>query len=160
MQSTFKNIRKKIIITLFEKSQNMYTILFKKKKKPWNISKKELLNYPKGSLGKEIGLFLAKNNFEVLPKLERHDCYHLITGYGTEVQDEIALQYLCYGNGKKSLYLFGVIVVGTIILPDYFKYYITSYKKGKNLKPFYHLNFKPLLTTNLKTLKTNLSWKS
>ena len=82
--------------------------------------------------------------------MERHDAYHIVTGYKSKVQDEIALQYLCYGNGKRSIYLFGVIIIGTFLLPDYLNYYHKSYQIGKNANPFYDLDFENLLDTNLK----------
>jgi len=115
--------RKKIINWLFEISQHVYTAYFKKNN-PWNITKSDLLQYPEASFGKHLGLFLEKNNFELIPKVERHDAYHVITGYSTKVEDEIAQQYLCFGNGKRSIYLFGVIVIGTVLLPDYLGFYI------------------------------------
>lgn len=136
-------MRKKFIYWLFEHSQRMY-IKFKDKT-PWQISVDELLTYPTESFGYHLGSFLKTNNFELLPKVERHDCYHLLTGYGTKVEDEIALQYLCFGNGKRSLYLFGVLLVGSLILPDYFNYYYKSYKLGKACNQFHHFNYKNLL---------------
>lgn len=154
MQSTFKTKRKNIIIWLFNKSQNVYTKYFKRDRAAWCISKQQLLMFPNGSLGQKLGVFLKENNFEIMPKLERHDCYHLLTGYDTNVEDEIALQYLCFGNGKRSLYLFGVIVLGTIMLPDYMRYYIKSYKIGKQANMFYQFEYKKLLQTNLKDIKS------
>lgn len=136
-------MRKKFIYWLFEHSQRLY-IKFKNKK-PWNISTSELLTYPEDSFGFHLGTFLKTNNFELLPKVERHDCYHLLTGYGTTVEDEIALQYLCFGNGKRSMYLFGVLCLGTILLPEYYKYYYKSYQLGKNCNPFHQFNYKNLL---------------
>ena len=154
MQSTFKIIKKQLIVWLFKKSQSLYVRLFKRSKKPWNITKKELLTYPIETFGYQYGQFLDKNNFEILVKLERHDAYHTLTGYQSNVEDEIALQYLCYGNGKRSIYLFGVIILGTFLLPDYYKYYLKSYKVGKNANPFYHWNFKKILHYNLNDLQT------
>jgi len=156
MQSTFKNRRKKLIVWLFEKSQTLYVRYFKKNKAPWKISKQKLLKYPTDTLGYKYAQFLEENKFEILPKLERHDAYHVITGYKSKVEDEIALQYLCFGNGKRSIYLFGVILLGTIILPDYYKYYHKSYHKGKQAKPFYHLEFEKLLSKNLKSLQKKI----
>ena len=153
MQSTFKNIRKQLIIWLFEKSQKFYVKYFKKQKKAWNISLLELLELPKETLGYHYAKFIDDNGFDILTKLERHDAYHVITGFKSEVQDEIALQYLCYGNGKRSIYLFGVIILGTFLLPDYLKYYLQSYKIGKKSNPFFDLDFENLLETNLQDIR-------
>lgn len=152
-------IRKKLIEWLFMNSQHIYTKLFKKKKIAWNINRKDLLQYPKESFGKQLGQFLTKNNFEILPKLERHDCYHIITGYKTKAEDEIALQYLCFGNGKRSVYLFFVIVFGTLLLPDYSRYYFTSYQIGKNANIFHCFDYKKLLLTPLIKIRSAMFTK-
>lgn len=136
-------MRKKFIYWLFEHSQRMY-IKFKNKQ-PWGITSQELLTYSKDTFGYHLGKLLQVNNFELLPKVERHDCYHLLTGYGTSVEDEVALQYVCFGNGKRSPYLLGVLLIGTIILPEYYKYYIKSYKLGKNCNKFHQFKYENLL---------------
>jgi len=142
------NKRKKIIEWLFDKSNTIYTNLFKKHK-PWGIYKKELLGYPEDSFGKHLGMFLDRNNFELIAKVERHDAYHALTGYGTKVEDEIALQCLCFGNGKRSLYLYGAMLLGIIILPEYYKYYYKSYCIGKRANTFHHYDYKKLLKVSI-----------
>lgn len=144
-------MRKKLIIWLFKYSQLFY-IQFKKKT-PWNISKQQLLSYSKETLGYKLGEFLNEHNFELLPKVERHDAYHLITGYGTKVEDEIALQFLCFGNGKRSPYLLGVLCIGSLLLPEYYSYYLKSYQLGKNCNTFHHFNYKNLLNYSFKELQ-------
>lgn len=143
-----KKLRKQLINWLFEVSSKAYTRVYKNHE-PWGITKNNLLSYSKNSLGYNLGLFLEKNNFELIPKVERHDCYHVLTGYSTKVEDEIALQYLSLGNGKRSPYLFGAVILGTIILPDYLPYYIKSFNIGRQANVFHSLNFKTLLKTNM-----------
>ncbi|WP_036841137.1 Coq4 family protein [Polaribacter sp. Hel_I_88] len=147
-------MRKKFIYWLFEHSQRMY-IKFKNKT-PWGITSKELLTYSKDSFGYHLGKLLVDNNFELLPKVERHDCYHLLTNYGTKVEDEIALQYVCFGNGKRSPYLLGVLFIGTILLPEYYKYYLKSYKLGKNCNQFHHFNYKNILQFSLQDIRESI----
>ena len=137
-----------IIEWLFKRSQKVYTNTFKNHD-PWGIYKTELLSYHSDSLGKHLGLFLDKNGFELISKVERHDVYHTLTGYGTKVEDEIALQCLCFGNGKRSPYLYGAIILGVSILPDYFKYYYQSYHIGKKANSFHHYDYKKLLKVNI-----------
>lgn len=150
-----KRLRKKLITWLFEISKELYTYIFKNHA-PWGIYKKELLTYPKGTFGKHLGLFLDENNFELIPKIERHDAYHVLTGYGTKVEDEIALQFLSFGNGKRSVYLFGTLFLGTIILPDYLTYYWISYRKGKNANSFHNLDFKKRLKVSLEDFRASI----
>jgi len=148
----FKDLRKQLIIWLFEHSQRLYTSLFKNHQR-WKLTKLDLLLLPKDTFGWHLGKFLDKNNFELIPKVERHDCYHVLCGYGTAVEDEIALQCLCYGNGKRSPYLYGAIILGVAILPDYFKYYYKSYKIGKDAHSFHHFDYQKLLKTSLEDIR-------
>ena len=147
--------RKQLIAWLFKVTQHIYTTYFKTNT-PWNIKKEQLLEYSTSSFGYHLGLFLDSNGFELIPKVERHDAYHVMTGYNSNEEDEIALQYLCYGNGKRSIYLFGVITIGTIILPEYWKYYLKSYRIGKSANMFYNLDYKGLLNASISTLRASI----
>lgn len=147
--------RKELLTWLFKNSQKLYGDLFLNRK-PWGIKKAELLNYPKESFGRHLGLFLEKHNFELIPKGERHDAYHTLTGYKTTVEDEIALQYLCIGNGKRSLYAIGAAITGSIILPEYFKLYYKSFWVGKNANTFHHFDYRHLLHVSLYDLRSTI----
>ena len=58
-----KTFRKQLINWLFEISNKIYTRIYKNHE-PWNITKTELLNYSKDSLGFKLGEFLNTNNFD------------------------------------------------------------------------------------------------
>ncbi len=145
-------MREKIILWLFDNTQKIY--LKFKNREPWNISTEDLFLYKENSLGYNLGVFLKRNGFQLLPKVERHDVFHVITGIGTKVKDEIALQYLCFGNGKRGAYLYLAILAGIILFPEYISYYFKSYKLGKNSAIFHHFNFKKLLKIDVKKLRT------
>lgn len=148
----FTYLRKQLIIWLFEHSHRIYTNLFKNHDS-WNLTKADLLQFPRDSFGRHLGEFLNENNFELIPKVERHDCYHVLCGYSTKVEDEIALQCLCYGNGKRSPYLYGAILLGIAILPDYYKYYYKSYCIGKQANSFHRFNYIKLLDIPITDLR-------
>ena len=131
-----------------------------KKHESWKVTKDDLLKFPDESFGRHLGEFLSKNNFELIPKVERHDCYHVLCGYSTAVEDEIALQCLCYGNGKRSPYLYGAIILGVAILPDYYKYYFKSYNIGKAANPFHQFDYKKILKVSIQDLRTAIFSKS
>ena len=121
-------MRKKLVVFLFEISKSLYTKFFKKNHIPWEVTTEDLLQFPTETFGFHLGEFLQKNNFQLIPKVERHDAYHTLTNYGTRVEEEIGLQYLCMGNGKKSPYMYGAILLGTLILPEYISFYLQSYQ--------------------------------
>ncbi|WP_121667148.1 Coq4 family protein [Mesonia aquimarina] len=153
-------MRKKLVLWLFEFSKKIYTKWFKKNHIPWCVSVQELLLYPSESFGHKLGEFLNQHHFQLIPKVERHDAYHTLTQYGVSVEEEIALQYLCLGNGKKSPYMFGAIILGTFILPEYFAFYYKSFLKGKDAKPFHHFDYKKLLQKNYNEFRAEIFQKN
>lgn len=149
-----KTTRKQLINWGFEKSQFVYRKF--KKKEPWGIRTSQLLTRPKHTFGYHLGAFLNGHGFELIPKVERHDAYHVLTGFGISVEEEIALQYTCFANGKRTPYLFGVLVFGTLLLPEYFKLYIKAYHYGKNAHSFHHFDFKEVLPLSFNKFKATI----
>ncbi|MBQ0152087.1 MAG: hypothetical protein KBS61_04265 [Chryseobacterium sp.] len=154
-----KKLRVQFILFMYENSQKQYRKYFKKKKRQWQFSEAQLLNFQNDSLGKVLGDFYQKHGFRMIPKMENHDVYHLITDFSTNIQDEIAMQYLLFGNGKKTAYLLGTMLLGTLVFPEYYKMYYEAYYKGKAMKTFHHLNFEELLWQNFYHLKDFLKQK-
>ncbi len=149
-----KHKRKQFIHWLFKVTQKVYTRF--KKKQPWNITNQQLLDMPENSYGYRLGCFLDANNFQLLDKVERHDAYHVLTGFGIRAEDEIALQYVCFGNGKRTPYLFAVLLLGTLILPEYLPYYRKSYDFGKKGNPFHQFDFKALLPLDFELFRSTI----
>ncbi|MDX1463164.1 MAG: hypothetical protein R3359_08915 [Marinirhabdus sp.] len=149
-----KRLRKKLIHWLFDASMVLYCKF--KKKTPWGITTSDLLEMPKTTFGYQLGVFLKKNGFELIPKVERHDAYHVVAGFGTRVEEEIALQYVCFANGKRTPYLFAVLFLGTLILPDYHKLYIRAYRYGKEANTFHHFDYKTILPLDFKTFQGSM----
>ncbi len=145
-------MRAVILETLYEWSKVPYQ-KFIKKNEPWSVSLPNLMQYPNTSLGFHLAFFLLKHNFEIQPKLEDHDVFHVLTGTGTTVPEEISMQYYLWGNGKRSLYQYAVIALGTFLFPDYIKLFISAYRKGKSALVFYHLDFLKLLDQPIERIK-------
>jgi ubiquinone biosynthesis protein Coq4 len=149
-----KNKRKQLITWLFLTSERLYRRF--KKKQPWGLTDVDLLNMPANTYGYQLGCFLHANGFQLIPKVERHDAYHVLTGFGPSQEDEIALQYLCFGNGKRTPYLFAVLVLGTLILPDYFRYYRKAFRLGKQAHSFHHFDFKKILPLDFNFFRSTI----
>ncbi len=74
--------RKKLISTeLFDWTMILYCKF--RRKKAWGITTEMLLGMPTNTFGYYLGSFLKERNFSLIPKVERHDAYHVLTGYGT-----------------------------------------------------------------------------
>ncbi|WP_326982124.1 Coq4 family protein [Chryseobacterium sp. MYb264] len=148
-----KKIRIKFLLFVYEKTQRLYRKYFKKKTRQWRFNEKQLLEFHKDSLGRKLGEFYEKHGFTMIPKMENHDVHHLLTDCGTNFEDEIAMQFLLLGNGKLNAHLLAAIVLGIIILPEYSRMYIKAYRKGQNMRPFYHMDFEALLWQNFEHVK-------
>ena len=137
-------MRTLILEILYELSKKPYQ-RFLKKNDAWPVALHDLMKYPKPSLGFHLACFMLKHNFEIQPKLEDHDVFHVLTAIGITVPEEISMQYYLWGNGKRSLYQVGVITVGTLLFPDYLRQFRTAYVRGKSAYKFYQLDFLKLL---------------
>ena len=154
-----KKLRLQFVVWMYAITQKNYRRFFKKTKRQWQFSEKQLLSFQEDSLGRKLGEFYHKHGFRMIPKMENHDVYHLLTDYSTNIQDEIAMQYLLFGNGKRSAYLLGTLFLGTIVFPEYFKMYLKAYRKGKNMKAFHSWDFEALLWQNMQHLKDFIEQK-
>jgi hypothetical protein len=129
---------------MYELTKKPYQKLFKNNK-PWSITKQELLIMPQETLRFHLGCFLLKHNFSIQPQLEDHDVFHVLTNTNVSVLNEIAMQYYLFGNGKRSVYLFMVMITGLCLYPFAFKYFFSELKRGQLAHQFYQLNFEKLL---------------
>lgn len=141
-----------LIEKMYEMSKKPYQKLFKNKQ-PWEVSQTELLEYPDETLGFHLACFLLKYNFEIQPKLEDHDIIHILTNTGISVPEEIGMQYYLYGNGKRSLYLFMVILTGTLFYPTKISYFLKQFKRGKEAFQFHYLDYSKMLLLPIQTIQ-------
>ena len=112
-----------------------------------------LLKFPIGTLGNTLGKFYQKQHFEPIPKAERHDVFHVLLGYSTNVTDEAALQFFLLGNGKPSFLTIGTCIITSVLFPFQINYFIKSYKKGKQAHSISNWDFKKLLYLNTEYLQ-------
>ena len=145
-------MRDYLIEKLYECSKKPYQKYFKKNE-PWNIDKDSLMDYPEGTLGFGLGNFLYKNHFDLQEKLEDHDIIHVLTNTGVSVYEEIGMQYYLLGNGKTSLYLFMVILSGTVFYPKRMHYFIQQFKRGKQAHSFHYMDFSKMLWMPILTIQ-------
>ncbi len=146
-------IRAIILESLYELSKRPYR-KFVKRSRLWTVTLPELLTYPQTSLGFHLACFLLAHSFEMQPKLESHDVFHVLTGIGTSVPEEIGMQYYLLGNGKRSLYLYTVVLMGSLFYPDHLGSFHRAYVRGKSALPFHQLDFSKLLQQPLTRIQS------
>ncbi|MEO1011132.1 MAG: Coq4 family protein [Bacteroidota bacterium] len=125
-----------------------------KRRVAWGIDTHTLLGYPTGTLGHALGIFLKAHHFTLQRKLESHDVFHVLTNTGASVPEEIGMQFYLFGNGKRSMYLFSVLLSGTLLYPDRLPYLYKQWKRGKNALQFHQLDFYKLLDQPLERIKS------
>lgn len=147
-----------IIERLYKIIKVPYQFLFKNSKS-WEITITDLLKYPQDSLGFHYGSFLLKYNFNIQESLEEHDAYHVLIDIGITVKDEIDMQFYLLGNGKRSPFVFIVIITGLLFYPFKIKSFIKYYQRGKQAHAFYYLDFYKMLPISLSTIQNTFNIK-
>ena len=129
--------RHRLLTHLFGLSHAAYARLGKRHQAPWTLGTAELLAFPEGSLGHAVGRHLHAGGFELLPRLEDHDVFHVFTGIGASVVDEVALQWHLAGNGKRSAYCVGTAFLGTIVFPEQWRRFRAEWHRGAACAPYW-----------------------
>lgn len=151
-------MRDLFIEKMYEISKKPYQKFFKKGK-AWDVEANQLIQLPSDSLGFHLGCFLLKYNSEIQAKLEDHDIIHVLTNTGISVVEEIGMQYYLLGNGKRSLYLWMVIITGTLFYPTRFSYFKQQYQRGKQTHEFYGLDFLNMLSVPITNIQQTFNIK-
>jgi hypothetical protein len=136
-------MRSWLATTIFAWTHGPYSAL--KRGPAWDLTPLQLLAMPPGTLGHALGFYLCDNGFELMPRLESHDVCHLLTGVGTDVRSEVELQMLLLGNGKRSAYLLGAVVLGLVLFPEAIDRWIAAARRGAAAAPFWNLDFRARL---------------
>jgi ubiquinone biosynthesis protein Coq4 len=156
MRIPFYKLRCRFLEKLFEVSVYAYLLFFKRNKESWEISTQDLQNYKEGTLGKSLYIFLLHNGFEVQNKLESHDVFHVLTETGTTVPEEISMQYRLYACGKRSIYGFITMALGTLVIPEKSELYFSSYRMGKRMVDLSTWDLKSLLNEPINELRKQI----
>jgi hypothetical protein len=119
---------------------------------PWGLTTKDLVEYPEGTLASEIGHFLQHEGLEPVPRVERHDAFHVLTGYATDTVQEVAMQVFLVGNGKHSLFTLSG-AGSAFLLPEKWGVFLAAFKRGQQARCISNWNYKKLLNENVEELR-------
>ncbi len=149
-------IRTWFFVLLYQLSTPVYRQFIKSKRPKWEISLAEMQTYPQETLGFQYVAFLKKNNFEAMENFENHDVFHLILNYGTDIQGESSMQFFLLGNGKRSFYMFALIICSIFFFPENIPAFYRAYQRGKSTDRCYDWDFEKLLKTPVSQIKLML----
>ncbi len=97
-------------------------------------TKKDLCQFPEGSLGKDLYNFLEIRNLPLLKHYARHDLKHVLLGYETTDEGEACLQSFMFGNGRISFPVLATVVYSYLTMPEYWRKMKEAYRLGKKSK--------------------------
>lgn len=120
---------------------------------PFAYSAEQLLALPDGTLGKDLAVYLEKNNFQLLRNYERHDCKHIILGYAMDEAGEARMQFYFLGNRHYSVPVICTVLICFCLMPEYWKQFYADYRLGKRGKPFDDLDYNLLAHMNTLDLR-------
>ncbi len=149
MENTFVKKRTRILQWLVNFTAPIYMSLTKKHKKAWKYKINDLRNFPSGSLGKEMANFLDQHRIDLIPKAERHDVFHILTGYHITPEEETMMQFWLLGNRKFTPYTIGTCIIGFILIPEHWSSFIQAIKKGMQSPCISNWDFESMLYINL-----------
>lgn len=126
---------------------------FYKKRQPWNLLRDDLKQYPAATLGHELGLFLEREALQPVDRIERHDAFHILLGFSTQLKDEAAMQFFLIGNGKISPFTLGTATFTLLTMPDQWGLFYRQYKRGTTARCIAKWDFLHLLGENFEEVK-------
>lgn len=138
-------LRARLMLQLVKIAYYIYRRFYKTDKRAWRQSRRDLRGKPAGSLGRSLAAFLDEGGFELMPRFEDHDVFHVLLGYGSDIPAEACLQFCLLGNGKRSINVYGTVLLATLVFPEHWGDFRRACERGRRARPFTHWDFEYLL---------------
>ena len=123
----------------------------------WKYPHEVLCNMPAESVGKELGDYLNKVNFELAKGYEPHDVKHIITGYEMDTLGEIRMQFYLCGNGNKTLPALFTMAFGVFLIPEHLFTFLNDMDEGRKARSLFHLDYESVMPDSLKSIRLALN---
>ncbi len=115
-----------------------------------------LVDYPEGSVGREVAQFLRSRGLPFKVRYENHDAIHTILDYDTTTEGEMEVQAFLWANGSSSVAGRVLFVVGGALLPEHWTAMRHAYERGKEARPIEEARLPNRLTEAIDQLRTGL----
>lgn len=119
----------------------------------------ELKQFPDGSLGKDLVLFLEEKQLKLLPYYARHDIKHILLEYDTTDEGEGCLQCFMLGNGRISFPVIATVLYGYLTMPEHWRAFRKAYRRGKQCQPIQDWKWFSILLIPTHELKRKIALK-
>ena len=125
----------------------------------FSYSKEELMNFPAGTLGNDLFLFLEKRKLPLLKHYARHDLKHVVLGYDTTDEGEACLQSFMLGNGRISFPVLATVAYGFLTMPEYWKNMRSAFREGKKAASIHGWQWNEILVEQTSELRNKIFYK-
>lgn len=122
-------------------------------KKTQQLTALQLVKYPEGSLGQQLGRFLLKSNYGQNVYASHDDVLQLLISGSNTFTDDIAVQFYLLGNGSFGLRRLSAMAVGLVLFPYKAAHFYRMYRKGKDALRFYDVDHMALLHLPVERVK-------
>jgi hypothetical protein len=126
---------------------------FYSKRPAWGLQREDMQQYPAGTLGRELGMFLEQEDLQPVDRVERHDAFHILLDFSTSLDDESAMQFFLVGNGKISPFTLATAVFTGLVMPDKWPRFYKELRRGWKALSISKWDFQPLLSEDFENLK-------
>lgn len=113
----------------------------------------QLIKYPEGSLGQQLGRYLIGTNEGQNVTAQREDIFQLLIAGKYSIKEDIAVHYYLFGNGKNSLRNLLAMAVGLVVCPQHTAYFYNRYKDGMQALRFYDVDHFGMLHLPINRIK-------
>ncbi len=144
-------LRSKLLIFLTHKMA-LPILRFIRKPEVLPFTAQQLKQFPPGSLGNDLIIFLEAKKIKLLPYYARHDMKHILLQYDTTDDGEVCLQCFMLGNRHISFPVAATVLYGLITMPGYWQKFKTAYNRGKNCTPIANWHWFAILQEPTKSL--------
>ncbi len=144
MKQYIIKIRSAVLVLLTHKIA-LPLLKFFRRPNEFVYNKRELGNFPEGSLGNDLYLFLEKRNLPLLKHYARHDLKHVLLNYDTTDEGEVCLQSFMLGNRRVSFPVLATVIYGLITMPEHWKKMRLAFRKGKGCTSFHGWKWNELM---------------
>lgn len=111
----------------------------------WGLMREDMLRYPAGTLGHELGLFLTRESLQPVDRIERHDAFHILLDFSTRLEDEAAMQFFLVANGKISPFTLATAAFTLLVMPDKWGLFARAFRRGRAARSIAKWDFLTLL---------------
>jgi ubiquinone biosynthesis protein Coq4 len=111
----------------------------------WGMRREDMLRYPAGTLGHELGGFLTRESLQPVDRVERHDAFHILLDFSTSLEDEAAMQFFLVGNGKISPFTLATAAFTALVMPDKWGRFSREFRRGRTALCIANWDFQQLL---------------